>query len=94
MVVDVTVPLYRPVRSHGSVGWKSIPLTCSEGENSFRWESGQPLDCTRVDTYRHVKEHCWLCFVSWTRIGCCHLHVGGQKCAQFDFTLVRTPSSI
>ena len=32
---------------------------------------------TSVDTYQHVEEHHWLCFVSWMRIGCCHLHVGG-----------------
>ena len=64
MVVDVTVPLYRPVRSHGSVGWKSIPLTCSERENSFRWESGQPLDCTRVLTLTDMSKSivgCVLC---------------------------------
>ena len=46
---------------------------------------------TSVDTYQHVEEHHWLCFVSWMRIGCCHLHVGGWKCAQFDdYTCLHT----
>jgi len=41
-------------------------LSRSEQENSFLWEDSQRLDCTRVLALMDM--HCWLCFVSWTRL--------------------------